>query len=204
MLAIALTGSIGSGKSAVAKLFHKLGIAIISADKIARDIVEPGMICYQNIVSRFGGSIAQENLQLDRKKLRDIIFNDPEQKVWLEQLLHPVINLTINDEISLLSKVSSPPTYCIIEIPLLKSKQAYPMLDRVILVTINRAIQLSRVRARDKTTDDKIKQIIDSQPSNEIRKQLADDLIENNGSLVELAKKINQLHQFYTTMKILR
>jgi len=191
-LAIAVIGSIGSGKSTVADYFRQLGIDVISADTIARQIVEKGMPAYLAIKDYFGEAVLTSNGHLDRKKLRQLIFDNPSQKQWLEQLLHPIIKQEIVIEKQL---IHGP--YCIIEIPLLKSLDDYPMISRILWVKSNRENQIARVVKRDNTSDDEIEKIIATQPTEEHCKKIATDTIENNSDLQALQQKVLKLHQKY-------
>jgi dephospho-CoA kinase len=196
MFCVGLTGNIASGKSTVSNLFAQLGIDIIDADNIARDLVLPSTTVFKTIVSYFGQSIVKDG-DLDRKKLRHIIFNSDKDKKWLERLLHPLIR---NEIIIKMNQCKSP--YCIIEIPLLFDKKAYPYLNRVATVISSEKKQLDRLRLRDKQDVTLLKKIIDSQPKTSRRIELSDDIIENNGTLIELKKRVDQLHQYYLTLSV--
>lgn len=194
MMNIALTGSIGSGKSTVSGLFQQLGAKILSADKFGKQLLEPGQPCYQKVIDYFGPQIVLPNNKLDRSQIKEQIFNHPKDKQWLEQLLHPQIIAQINHEVKLSSK-SSP--YCIIEIPLLSSIKQYPMIHRVLLVRISKEIQLQRIQKRDQISVELSHKIIKSQPSDAVRERLADDIIDNNDSLSKLSEQVQKLHRYY-------
>ncbi len=192
MLVVGLTGGIGSGKSTAARRFEELGIAVIDADVIAREVVEPGKSGFNEVVAAFGDQVVGHDGKLDRAVLRSIIFADAEQKMRLEGILHPKIYAEILQQ---LDDVLTP--YCIVVIPLLaESKRDYP-LDRVLVVDLPEALQVARTTLRDRQTVNNIEDIIRSQASRKQRLAIADDVVENSGTPEELCKVIDALHQQY-------
>ena len=193
MLKVGLTGGIGSGKSTAAQRFEELGVPIIDADVIARNVVEPGKPALKEIIAAFGEKVVHSDGELDRTELRKIVFENREYKALLESLLHP----RIYDEIlRQLDHLSAP--YCIVVIPLLaESKRIYP-LDRVLVIDLPHALQLERTSARDQQSEEKIDKIIQSQSSRKKRLSLADDVVENSGTVELLYERIDLLHQKYT------
>ena len=192
MLKIGLTGGIGSGKSTAAEQFLKLGVPVIDADVIAREIVEPGKPAFEAVIAAFGDQVVGEDGQLDRKALRNIVFADPEQKSRLESILHPQIYTEILHQ---LEQIAYP--YCVVVIPLLaESKRNYP-LDRILVVDLPEKLQIDRTTARDKESEKHIEQIIQSQASRQQRLSIADDVIENSGTPETLLRNIDSLHQKY-------
>ena len=194
---IGLTGGIGSGKTTVSTLFQKLGVPIIDADVIAHDITKKNTPAYKTILAHFGKTILQEDQTLDRKKLRDIIFQNPTEKKWLENLLHPMIRTAIKESVS---QVKTP--YCLCVIPLLVESADYPFLDRILVIDTHLKTQLARVKARDHHSDAFIKKIIGSQASNAARLKIADDIIVNNGDIAFLEKEVRHLHERYKRLAI--
>ena len=194
---IGLTGGIGSGKTTVSTLFQKLGVPIIDADVIAHDITKKNTPAYKAIVSHFGKTILQEDQTLDRKKLRELIFQNETEKKWLENLLHPIIRATIKESVA---KVKTP--YCLCVIPLLVESADYPFLDRILVIDTLLKTQLARVKARDNHSDAFIKKIIGSQASNSKRLKIADDIIINNGDIASLEKEVRMLHERYKRLSI--
>lgn len=192
MLKIGLTGGIGSGKSTVANLFKAKSIDVIDLDQIARDVVEPGTIAIKEIAEHFGKTVLLENGSLNRKKLGDIVFNNAKEKAWLESLLHPLIHA----QQELIIEQSLSP-YIVIEIPLLVENKRQNDVDRVLLIQSDKKKQIERAILRGKQTEEQIKNIIALQATEEQRKKVADDIIENNGPEAELAQAIDQLHQQY-------
>lgn len=186
---IGLTGGIGSGKSTVATQFEKLGIEIIDTDLIAREIVQPGTQVLQKIIGHFGHTILLENGELNRKALGKIIFSNPTEKAWLEQLLHPVIR---EKAIAAAKAVTS--SYCIIVIPLLFETHNHYPLDHIVVVDSPLEKQIERVEKRDHLSRAEILAIINQQVSREERLQKADDIILNDSDEANLMKQVKKLH----------
>ncbi len=195
MLKVGLTGGIGSGKSTAARRFEELGVPIVDADVIARNVVEPGKPALEEVIAAFGKKVVNSDGELDRIELRKIVFENIEHKALLESILHP----RIYDEIlRQLDHLSAP--YCIVVIPLLaESKRIYP-LDRVLVIDLPHTLQLERTSARDQQSKEKINKIIQSQSSRDKRLSLADDIIENSSAVESLHEKIDLLHQKYTEL----
>ncbi len=192
MLTVGVTGGIGSGKSSAANRFRQLGVPVIDADLIARQIVEPGMPALQEIINAFGESVANDQGELDRSALRKIIFSDSNRKSQLEAILHPRI---YNEILRLLSELSTP--YAIVVIPLLaESKREYP-LDRILVIDVPSDVQISRVTTRDNQSTEEVEQIISSQASRHSRLEIADDIIENVGSTDDLYERVDAMHLTY-------
>ncbi len=192
MFTVGVTGGIGSGKSSAADRFKQLGVPVIDADVVARQIVEPGMPALQEIINTFGESVASDRGKLDRAALRKIIFSDSSRKSQLEAILHP----RIYDEIlRLLSELSTP--YAIVVIPLLaESKREYP-LDRILVIDVPSDVQISRVTTRDGQSTEEVERIISSQASRYSRLAIADDVIENIGSKDDLYERVDAMHLTY-------
>ena len=192
MFTVGVTGGIGSGKSSAADRFRQLGVPVIDADVVARQIVEPGMPALQEIINTFGESVASDRGKLDRAALRKIIFSDSSRKSQLEAILHP----RIYDEIlRLLSELSTP--YAIVVIPLLaESKREYP-LDRILVIDVPSDVQISRVTTRDGQSTEEVERIISSQASRYSRLAIADDVIENIGSKDDLYERVDAMHLTY-------
>ncbi len=197
MLIVALTGGIGSGKSTVADEFAKLGIPIVDTDVIARQLVTVGSPAYQEIVAAFGPSILTDDKQLNRRKLREVIFNHPEQRLRLEQILHPRIRQAVEAQITQLDS-----EYCIVVIPLLTEKGSYPFVDRILLVNAEPEQQIQRSMARDKQSREQIERIMASQSNREQRLAMADDIIDNSTGLVALEQQVRKLHHKYRTLSL--
>lgn len=189
---VGLTGGIGCGKSAVAQQFRQLGIDVIDADQAAREAVLPGSNALKAIVEHFGDNAILEDSNLNRGYLRNIVFEDPQQRQWLEDLLHPIIRQIINNA---LSQASSP--YAILESPLLLETDQHLMVDRVLVVDVPESLQVARAAQRDQTEEAKIRAIMNSQLNREERLAQADDVLDNSGPIGNLTDAVAQLHQSY-------
>lgn len=191
MLVIGLTGGIGTGKTTVSDLFAELGVPVIDADLIARELTKPGQPAFLEITKHFP-NIVLSNGKLNRKKLRTIIFNDPKERSWLEGLLHPIIEQKIYHRISAIFH-----PYCIVVVPLLLEVDSYPFIDRILVIDSPPDLQIKRVLDRDNAAIKTTKAIIDAQIEREQRLARADDIIDNSGSLDELEQSVKNMHQFY-------
>ena len=187
---VGLTGGIGSGKTAVSDCFEELGIVIVDADLASRVVVEKGKPCLEQICERFGQDILNEAGELDRAKLREIIFNSDEEKDWLESLLHPAIARQIQDEL----KVSTSP-YSILVSPLLLETGQKDYCDKVLVVDVPVETQVERTLKRDGVSEAQVQSIIKAQISRQKRLELANEVIINDGSLEDLKLAVNQLHK---------
>ncbi|WED44304.1 dephospho-CoA kinase [Legionella cardiaca] len=192
MYCVGLTGNIASGKSTVASFFKEKDITVISADELARELSGIGKPAYQKIIAHFGKVVSGASGELNRAKLRQIIFTDPNERIWLEQLLHPLIRERITE---LLMASTSP--YSVVEIPLLKDRETYPYLDRVLAVLADPKKQIQRVMTRDNISREHAEAILTTQPTDLKRLKIAEDIVFNNGSLTDLAQKIENLHERY-------
>jgi len=192
MLKVVITGGMGSGKSTVANLFAEHGADIIDADVISHQLSSTTGAAYSKIVEHFSIDILSPDKTINRSKLRAIVFNQPEQKLWLENLLHPLIRLEIETQVD---ACQSP--YCIIVIPLLQNREHYHYINRVCVVDIDPALQLERASQRDDHNTQAMQKIVDSQISRDKRLTLADDIITNNGTIDDLRPQVEKLHQFY-------
>lgn len=194
-LIIGLTGGIGSGKSEVSRRFQSLGIVVVDADEVARLVVEPDQPALIRIAEHFGTSILLTDGRLNRALLREIIFSQPEEKRWLEALLHPLINQRIRQE---LADADSP--YVILSSPLLLETRLHELVTRLLVIDASEALQVARASARDGNSTAQIEAIMATQLSRTARLARADDIIHNHGDLLELADQVNVLHQNYLTL----
>ena len=192
MFVLGLTGGIGSGKSAVAACFKQYGIKVVDADIAARKVVEPGMPALQAIAEHFGEQVLQADGTMDRAALRSIVFDDEQQRHWLEQLLHPAIGKWIAAELA-----SASSAYAILESPLLLETEQRKSTQRALVVDVSKELQIERATARDDNSREQIEAIIAAQLPREERLARADDVIDNSGSLEDLQKAIEILHQQY-------
>lgn len=195
MLVVGLTGGIGAGKSTVAKLFEQHGVAILDADVAARAVTTPDSPAFTSIVKHFGESIVLPSGLLDRNKLRDIIFSDPKQRLWLENLLHPLIRDHMRNE---LHHIKTP--YCIAVIPLLLEVEFYSFINRILVVDAPEDMQVERVMTRDQTPKTAVDAILHSQASRKDRRAKAHDIITNDKNLAHLLPQVEKLHKQYLEM----
>lgn len=187
---IGLTGGIGSGKSAATAIFQRLGIGCVDADQVAREIVAPGEPALAAIVEHFGAGLLTADGELHRSALRNRIFKDEQQRLWLEALLHPLIRERMKQQ---LAAQTSP--YAILVAPLLFENDLDSGCDASILIDVPEDLQLRRVMARDGGDETQAKAIIARQMSRTEKRQRADYIVDNSGSLAELENALVALHQ---------
>lgn len=192
---IGLTGGIGSGKSAAGNQFSKLGITVIDADLVAKDAASKNSKAYKNIVDHFGKKILDDLQDIDRKKLRDIIFSKPSQKKILESFLHPVIRENITNQI-----LSSESHYTIIMVPLIFETNSMNQYQRILVIDCDEELQISRATKRDNSSKEDIQKILNSQASREERLGIADEVILNNSSIELLQEEVLKVHKIYTDL----
>lgn len=189
---VGLTGGIGSGKTAVSDRFHALGINVVDADIAARVVVEPGKPALQEIQKHFGAAIIQANGSLDRAILREKVFKDDQERKWLEQLLHPLINEEIRKE---LASSSSP--YTMLVSPLLIETRQSRFTQRILVVDVPLETQIERTMARDNNSEEQVRNIIKVQTSRQERVASADDIIVNDQDIDKLDQSVSELHAKY-------
>ncbi|WP_373777481.1 dephospho-CoA kinase [Glaesserella sp.] len=198
---VGLTGGIGSGKSTIERLFAEIGVPVIDADVVARQVVEKGSPLLAKITEHFGQTILTSNGELNRATLRQIIFEDDRQKSWLNHLLHPAIRETM---LTQLENVRYP--YALWVVPLLIENQLTSLCDRILVVDVLPEIQLERVLKRDQSNIETIRNMIASQVDRLTRLSYADDIIENNLPLEEnlprLKQQVHSLHRHYLTLAV--
>ncbi len=194
-LIIGLTGGIGSGKTSVSDRFQALGIDIIDADIASRTVVEPGQPALNAISDKFGADILRDDGNLDRAKLRQIIFSDSHAKHWLEGLLHPLIQQEITRLLA-----ASTSAYCFFVSPLLFESGQNTLCDRVLLVDVPKAVQIERTMARDNNNREQVVAIINQQADRHMRQQQADDILCNDQGLDYLTGEVERLHQYYLSL----
>jgi dephospho-CoA kinase len=189
---VGLTGNIASGKSTVAAYFANLGVDVISADKIAKELTTSTQPAFMDILNHFGQAVLTKEGELDRRYLRQLIFKNPAERLWLEQYLHPLIR----KQVEIQAQASNSP-YCLIEIPLLRDRALYPYLNRVLLVEAETEQQIERLAIRDNSSKADALAILATQADASTLHKLADDILINSGSLEELREKIAGLHMQY-------
>ncbi len=194
---IGLTGGIGSGKSAAMKCFERIGVPCIDADIVAREVVEPGSQALGAVARKFGPEVILNSGELDRAKLRQMVFSAPQEREWLEQLLHPLINQRIREW---LNACQAP--YCILSSPLLLETQQHELVNRVLLIDIPEAVQLKRTMSRDGNSESQVKAIMEAQSSRSFKQAKADDIICNDQDLKYLESEIEKLHKQYLQLAL--
>lgn len=198
-LRIAVTGGIASGKTAVTQRFQSLGVRVIDADVVSRELVEPGRPSLADIAQRFGPGVLLPDGQLDRRALRGIVFADASARRDLEAILHPRVRERLQHDAE-----HADGDYVLLAIPLLaESTHAYDWLDRILLVDVPRAVQIARVTARDGVTPADAEQLLAAQATRGARLALAHDIIVNDGPLDALDPVVARLHRLYRELAAL-
>lgn len=193
---LGLTGGIGSGKSAAAQCFVDLGVHLVDADHAARWVVEPGRPALAQIAEHFGPSVLRADGTLNRSALRELIFKDPQQRVWLESLLHPLIREEIRQY---LARAES--AYAILVSPLLLETSQHQMVQRVLVIDVPESVQIERTVLRDKTNEEQVRAILKAQASRDERLSRADDVIVNDRDPAWLKSEVERLHHYYLTLR---
>ncbi|MDH3317383.1 MAG: dephospho-CoA kinase [Gammaproteobacteria bacterium] len=194
-LVIGLTGGIASGKTAVSRCFEQLGVPVIDADVVAREVVAPGEPALDAIVKTFGSEVLDNAGRLDRRRVRELVFADPERRRALEQLLHPEIRRRMREKLEEIEH-----DYVVLVIPLLLETGQTDLVDRVLVVDAPEALQIARAVERDGSAEKNVRDIMSAQLSRKERLSRADDVIENHASMGELLDRVRKLDQFYRTI----
>ena len=193
MKLLGLTGGIASGKSTVAAILRRLGAAIINADELSREVVQPEQDAWKKIIATFGPDILQEDKTLDRRKLRKIVFDNPEARKRLEAIIHPRVRALAEKKIGELAAAGN--SIIVYEVPLLFEAQIHLWLRPVILVACEVGTQRKRLLERDHLTEIEAQQHLDAQMNLEEKRKLADYVIENDGNLEELEQQVRAVLQ---------
>lgn len=191
MLKVGLTGGIGAGKSTVASRFAARGVPVIDADVIARALVSPGSEALERIVDHFGADLLKDGA-LDRAQLRTRIFSDPDERRWLDELLHPRVYAAMAQEAEGLKA-----PYALLVIPLLFESDGRNFVDRVLWVKAGEACRMARVARRDGLDPETINAIMSAQLGADRLESLVDDTLLNEGDLEALEAAVEALHQRY-------
>ena len=189
---IGLTGGIGSGKSTVARMFGALGVHWVDADDVARQVVEPGTQALRAIADHFGKSILQGSGELDRAALRQKVFEDPEQRRWLEGLLHPIIRQEL---IRQLSPEDYNLPYVMLVSPLLLETNQHELVERIVVVDVPEETQINRTMTRDGNSREQVERILAAQMPRAARREKADAIINNAQPLERVEASVHALHQ---------
>jgi dephospho-CoA kinase len=191
-LCIGLTGGIGSGKTTATNIFSELGVPIIDADAISHTVVEKGQPALKTIAETFGNDLIDEDGQLRRDRLRQIVFDDSQARMKLESIIHPLVYVEIKRQVS---HVSFP--YYILSSPLLLESKSKYKIDRVVVIDVPESMQIERASQRDNLEARDIQKVIDSQSNRNKRVSQADDVLMNDKDLSSLRNNIELLHKKY-------
>jgi dephospho-CoA kinase len=192
-LVVGLTGGIGSGKSAAADEFGRLGATVVDTDAIAHELTAAGGAALAGVESLFGSEFIAASGQMDRKKMRALVFADPAAKLALERLLHPLIRERSRERIA-----AAPGPYVVHVVPLLVESADYRQhVDRVLVVDAPDEVRIARVRGRSGLSEDEVRAIMRGQASRAERLAAADEVIDNGGSLDALRQQVAALHGKY-------
>jgi len=191
----AITGGIGSGKSTAVSFFREQGIEVVDADAIARDLLNAGQQAYHETLAHFGSAILMPDQSINRTSLRTLILSHPEERLWLESLLHPLIRKEIKKRIE---TIMSP--YGLADIPLLKRREDFAYIKRVLVIDCPIELQMTRIQERDKISPQEARQIIQTQISREARLALADDIIYNDKDIKHFYQALQNVHKHYLAL----
>ncbi|SFM41699.1 dephospho-CoA kinase [Marinobacter zhejiangensis] len=189
---IGLTGGIGSGKSTVARLFGELGVHWVDADDVARQVVEPGTPALAQIHQHFGDEVITSEGELDRAALRTIVFRDPDQRGWLERLLHPLIRQELQRQ---LTPSDNDLPYTMLVSPLLLETDQQALVKKVVVVDVPVETQVERTMQRDNNDRSQVERIIAAQIPREERLTKADEVIDNRAPLDDVKQQVEAIHK---------
>ena len=192
MLTIGLTGGIASGKSIATDFFQRHDVPVIDADHIVHELIHSGNNTFDQIIAHFGKSVLGQDGEINRSKLRNLIFSDDEQRKVLEAIIHPVVRIKITEQLEQLDHV-----YCIVCIPLLIETGQQDLFDRILVIDVDQSTQIERIQNRDNISPSLIKNILAAQTTQQVRNSAADDVILNNSSLSVFEENLAQLHNKY-------
>jgi len=192
---IGLTGGIGSGKSTVSRLFEKQGFPIVDVDKIAHEIVKPNQAAWKEIVDYFGENILLPNNEIDRKQLGNIIFQDHLKRQKLNEITHPII---ISTTLSQIEKLRCTYEHIIVDMPLLFESKRESLFDKIIVVYVDKVLQLDRLMQRDQISKETALQKISAQMDLEIKRKKADIVIYNDQGIENTEKEVIKIIEHLT------
>lgn len=191
---VAVTGGIGSGKTEVCRCFESLGVPVVDLDRIAHDMSVPGSSAMQAVRAAFGDDMFDDAGQLNRRKLRELVFAAPDALDQLNHIMHPAIR---NEAIRQIEQLQTP--YVVLAIPLLvESREDWHMIDHVIVVDCDAQTQLARVMQRSQLSEEMAQAIIAAQSSREARLALADTVLDNTRSLDDLQENVLAFHKNFS------
>ncbi|HUS25630.1 MAG TPA: dephospho-CoA kinase [Candidatus Binatia bacterium] len=191
-LTIGLTGGVASGKTATATAFAALGVPVLDADQVAREVVAPGEPALQAIVEAFGPEALQADGTLDRRRMRERVFADDAARGRLERITHPAIRARL---VRWRDAQAGP--YCLLAVPILIESGMAALVDRILLIDVPEDVQVRRLTARDGIDEALAHRMLAAQAPRERRLARAHDVIRNEGDLAALEAAVHRLHQFY-------
>lgn len=194
-LTVGLTGGVASGKSLVASAFERLGIDVVDADDVARDIVRPGQPALSDIIEHFGPQVIDDNGELRRRVLRQIVFDDAGARRVLEEITHP----RIRDEL-VRRRDAAESEYVLLVVPLLVEAGTHDLVHRLLVVDAPESVQLERLMARDDIDEDLARKMIEAQHRRSLRLASADDVLVNTGPRKDIADLAAALHAGYSRL----
>ncbi len=195
MLLIGLTGGIASGKTLVSDTFAELGVPVLDADKLAREVVQPGSQGLNALIGYFSTAILTPKGELDRKALRQIVFANPTDRKFLDNTLHPLIRDLSEQRIEEARERNHP--YLVYAIALLLETDQQDRYDRIVVVDVPVDVQIERLMARDGSSEREVRAILNAQASREDRLAIADDVIDNTGTVEQTVDSVHALHALY-------
>ena len=193
MFSVGLTGGIAAGKTTLSNLFVELGVPVIDTDVISRKLLEPGELGYEQVCNHFGNRIMGRHNEIDRAKLREIVFSNPDKKNWLETMLHPLIYRRSHDAI--LEYAQS--DYVLVVVPLLFETNFQTLVDRILVIDCPPELQLERLIQRDHIDEALALKMLAQQMSNSARLARAHDIVDNSKNATNLKTQVEALHQRY-------
>ncbi len=203
MLKVGLTGGIGCGKTTVTRLFQQYGVPVIDADQIARELVEPGQGALQKISDVLGKQFIKADGQLNRSLLKESIFSDNHQLEQLESILHPAIRQEVVEQMLQYQCKLSPPSYIIVDVPLLVEKGYQDLFDEVVVVDCDEQQQIERASQRDNMDEQAVRAIMHKQTGRKERLEIATETLDNTGSVEALTHQVEALHKIFSLQESL-
>lgn len=193
MFSVGLTGGIASGKTTISDLFAKHGVPVVDTDVISRKLLEPGELAFDQVCAHFGDRIVKSDGKIDRSRLREIVFNNRDEKSWLETMLHPLIFQRSHDAIANHSAAH----YVLVVIPLLFETNFQSLVDRILVVDCPAEQQIERLIKRDHIDETLARKMLSQQLTNDERVARAHDIIDNRSADADLESQVESLHQLY-------
>lgn len=191
-LTIGLTGGIASGKSLVESQFRALGVPVLDADQVSRDVVAPPSLALDEIAQRFGDEFITADGNLDRRRMRELVFNDANAKQRLEAILHPHIRQRLQQW-----RDAQTAPYCMISVAILLETGMRALVNRVLVVDVPVETQMARLTSRDGITTELASSMIAAQTHRQTRLDAAHDVIENTGTPEQAQREVERLHHVY-------